>query len=288
MPSFRLADLSQFGTPAIINPLDYEAALDGRKAIFDAQAAARGLDFDAGDLEAEPALVLLQEAAYKEILLRARGNEILRGAYLYFAAGAAVDHLAAFYDVVRIAGEDDDRLKGRTVLAIQGRSTAGTSARYRAIALGASTKVADAICYVAKPNPTVSIAVFSTDPGGAADAALLATVAAAVGAPDVRMANDTIAVRSAVTRSINVSARLWLLPDAAESVIADLAASLPATWDREGGLGRDLTRSWLTARMMVGGVQRVEILAPSADVAVLPYEAVALAAPVLTFAGRAS
>ena len=129
-----------------------------------------------------------------------------------------------------MGSEEDDRFRERVVLAIRGRSTGGTSPRYRAIAMEADIRVADAIAYTQGSYPGVSVAVFSTDNGGVADEELLATVDEALQDPAVRMVNDTITVVSAVTAVQPVTARVWLLPSAPVSLLSDLPGILQAAW----------------------------------------------------------
>lgn len=283
--AINLDDLGALPRPEIIETLDYEAILTRRKVEFIALAQRFGFTYDVGSLETDPAVILLQEAAYQEVLLRGRGNDIARAPYLYFARGSEVDHLGFMHDCYRLPGEADDRYKARIVLAIRGRSTGGTEPRYRGITLGASLRVADAVVYTEGEDPTVYIAVFAADNNGVADEALLDEVRAAVTAPAVRMVNDRIVVRSAVVQVVPVAADIWLLPNTPESILGPLAADLPGLWAAEGGLGRDLTRAWLTARLMIAGVQRVEVA--TADIVMRPHEAVRIGAVTLTNRGRA-
>jgi phage-related baseplate assembly protein len=286
MTSITLTDLGALGTPEIVEQLDFEAILAGRKSDLLALLAAANISFDAGDLEVEPVVALLEEAAFKELALRARGNEIALARYLYFATGSAIDHMAAFYDVVRMAGETDDRLKVRVILACQGRSTGGTAARYRLVALSTTLDVGDAIVYVETTSPAVRVAVFAAD-GGIADADLLAAVAAALNATDVRMVNDTIIVESAVIEVVTVTAALKLLPDTPTTVLDSIAASLKSAWNDAAGLGRDLTLDWIRARLMADGVHSVTLTAPTADVSMVPRGAAQIGTVTLSFAGRA-
>ena len=279
-------DFATFPPPEAIETLDFEAIL--ADVIADAQARfdAAGIAYDVGGLETDPVKIVAEAAAYRELLLRARINDAVRANLLAFARGADLDHNAAFYDAVRIPGEGDDRFRLRAVLAVQGRSTGGTEPRYRAVALGASLRVADAAVYRVGTTPQIEIAVVAADNNGVADAGLLTLVADAVQARAVRMVNDTIRVIAAVTETIDVAARVWLLPDSSGSMIEALPAALRADWAAEGSLGFDLTREWLLARLMKTGVQRVEILSPAANVVVLPGRAVALGAVDLVLAGR--
>lgn len=286
MADFSINDLAALPTPEVIQSLDAESILTRRKDKFLSICSARGIPYDVSTLESDPAIALLEEGSYEDLILRALGNDIARQRYLYYASGAALDHMAAFYDVVRLSGETDDRLKLRVILAVQGRSTGGTAARYRFITLSVSTRVADAVVYRDGLSPVVNVAVFAADNNGVADATLLAQVAAALNADDVRMVNDTISVRSAVIQVVNVAANVWLLPNTTSAILDTVAADLPATWIAESGLGRDLTISWLISKIMVAGVQRVEITAPAATVVMPPYQAVRIGTVTLTNMGR--
>lgn len=243
-------------------------------------------------LESEPSRKLLQVYSYGDLLIRARINDAIRANLLAYAQGTDLDHLAAFYDLTRMvdpetnALETDERFRERTVLAIRGRSTGGTEPRYRLIAMSADLAVADALPYVVGTDPLINVAVYSTDPGGVASPALLATVEAALNDPSVRMVNDQIVVRSAVTQTVDVEAKVWLLPTASASLIDELPTLLKASWDAENGLGFDMTRSWLTARLMVPGVQRVEIVSPSENVVNPDFQSVAMGTVTILDQGR--
>jgi phage-related baseplate assembly protein len=286
MSDFTLADLAALPRPEIIETLDFEAVLAARKQDLVARATAFGFNYDVDGLETDPGIILLQEAAFKEIWLRERGNDIARSRYLFYARGAEVDHLGAFYDTLRMPGESDTRYKTRIILGVQGRSTGGTAPRYRSIAMGASIRVADAVVYTEGLSPQVNVAVFATDNNGVADGALLAAVDAAVQADNVRMVNDRIVVRSAVVSVVPVTADIWLLPNADAGILATLQSTIPAAWAAESGLGRDLTVSWLTSRLMVSGVQRVSLVSPTADVVMAPFQAVRISSVALTLRGR--
>ncbi|MFO1151002.1 MAG: baseplate J/gp47 family protein [Alsobacter sp.] len=286
MADISLEYLAALPTPEVLETYSFETILARRKAEMASRAPAYGFAYDVGGLESDPGVVLLEEASYEEILLRERGNSIARARYLYFARGSEIDHLGAFYDVTRMAGESDDRLKQRIILAIMGRSTGGTEPRYRAVAMGASIRVTDAKVYTEGTDPTVHVAVFAADNNGVADDALLQQVRDAVTAPDVRMVNDTIGVRSAVVQVVNVVVNMTLLRDTSSSILAQLAADLPAQWVRESGLGRDLTHDWLKSKLVVPGVYKATVVNPAADVVMPPYAAVRIGTVALNLTGR--
>ena len=281
------AELANLPLPVIIEQISYEARYAAFRTQLVALFAAAGIDYDVEDLETDPAQILLQTASYSDLMLRQRINEAIRANLLAFANGSDLDHLAQFYDVERLTGEADPALRVRVVLAIRGRSTGGTEPRYRSAALGADPRVADAAVYTVGRDPTVHVAVFSTDNAGVADAELLAKVDAALQAPAVRMVNDRIVVAAASRVAMPVTANVWLLPETSAAIVEQMKAKLTAAWTAQMGLGRDVTRSWLIANLMIDGVQKVEILAPIAD-AVVPFnQAAALGLITLNTIGRA-
>lgn len=276
-------DLSSYPPPEAVEELDFEALF----AAFKADMTARMPEAAALlELESEPITKLGQTHSFVTMLVLARVNDAIRANLLAYATGTDLDHLAAFYDVVRLMGELDEPFRRRVILAIQGRSTGGTAPRYRSVALGASVRVADAVVYRVGTDPTVRVAVYATDNGGVADAGLLADVTAALNDPAVRMVNDTILVQSAVFEVVNVTANVWLLPEASNTILTVLPDTLRGGWAGETGLGFDLTRSWLTARLMVSGVQRVEIVTPAVDVIAPPERAINLGTITLNNMGR--
>lgn len=287
MARFTLEELDGLGTPEIIEEVAFEQLLDERKQRILSLAPSYGIAYDVEGLETDPAMILAQSEAYRETLLRARGNDIARANYLYFTSGSALDHMAAFYDVIRMAGETDERLKRRVILAIQGRSTGGTAPRYRRLALEASIDVADAFVYTNGLTPTVYCAIFANNETGVASQALIDTVQAYLDREDHRMISDSIIVRGAVVSVVDVTASLTLLPDTSADLVTQMQEALASDWSSIAGLGRDLTLNWLTGYLMRSGVHSVEIAAPTADVVMQPFEAVRIGSVALTVAGRA-
>src|SRR5690606_23306576 len=110
---------------------------------------------------------------------------------------------------------------------------------------------------------------------------------AALQAPAVRMVNDRIVVAAASRVAMPVTADVWLLPETSAAIVEQMKAKLSAAWATQMGLGRDVTRSWLIANLMIDGVQKVEILAPVADTVVPFNQAAALGAVILNTIGRA-
>jgi phage-related baseplate assembly protein len=276
-------DLTVIPPPVVIQPVDFEVKLAALKADL-------GTRFPAVapllELEGAPVVMLLEAFAFFIMQNEARINDAARANLLAFANAGDLDQLAVFYDVLRMDGEDDERLRKRVVLAIQGRSTGGPAARYRFVAMSANVRASDVAVYRDGLDPTVHVRVYAADNGGIADEDLLEDIRTALNSPEVRLVNDTIEVASAVFLVVNVVANVILLPETPVSVLASMEAALREAWAAETGLGFDFVRNWGEARMMIPGVYTVEIVTPAADV-VAPYErALSIGTVTLNYQGR--
>ena len=284
-------DLTALPKPAVVQEYEYEAVVTRQKARFLAEweALRTALPdlpaYDTLKLETDPAAISIQAESYREILLLARINEAARARLLAFATGSDLDQLAAFYDIMRMPGENDTRLKTRVVLAIQGRSTGGPKERYKSIAMNSDIRVESVEPYRVGRSPLIYVAVFSSEPGGVASADLLSNVRAALNDDNVRLANDEFVVASAVLNVVNLAADVWLLPDADDATVGRATTALREAWLVEQALGRDLIREWWVSKLMVAGVHKVT--PATADVVVPPYEAVTIGTIELNLRGRA-
>lgn len=289
-------DITNLPPPQVIEQFDYEQIVARQKATFqDVWETIRQdnpslslPDYDVAMLVTDPVVIGIEAESYREDLLRARINDALKATLLAFARGNDLDNLAFFYDVSRMAGELDDRLVQRVILAIQGRSTGGTEPRYKFIAMSADIRVRDAVVYTEGRSPLIRVAVFSTTPGGVASADTLANVNAALQNPAVKMVNDTIVVASAVQQVVDIEADVWLLPDAdATTTLTAAEVNLRAAWAVAQGLGRDLTTSWWSAKLMIEGVHKATPVTPSSDTVAPPAQAIAIGTVKLNNKGRA-
>ena len=132
-------NLSSLPDPEIIETISYQSIFDSLRSDFQTRYS----DFSAL-VESDPVIKLLEVAAYREVILRARVNDAFKATLLAFAAAGDLDNLAAFYGLTRLADETDAELRDRTINRIQGSSTAGGAAWYRYQALTANNGVRDA------------------------------------------------------------------------------------------------------------------------------------------------
>ena len=273
-------ELAGLPTPQVLETLRYEH-------IFDALLRDFRLRYPqySALLASDPAIKLIEVAAYRELLLRARINEAARANLLAFAVGNDLEHLGAFYGVTRLPQEQDEPLRRRIRARIMGFANAGGAAHYRYWALSASPEVADVA--VDSPGPgRVRISVLPTGHSDTVPEALLETVRATVLRDDVRVLTDTVEVVPVSLVPVTVSAQIWLYPDTPMVVFDGLAPRLTRELAQAAVLGWDLTRSWLIGQLQQAGIHKVELISPDADIRIHSTQAVRLTDVQLTFAGR--
>ena len=275
-----LSDLASLPTPAVIETLSFETIFSELQTEFQS----RYPDYSAL-LASDPAVKLLEVAAYREVLLRNRINTAAKASLLAFAAGSDLDHLAAFYGVTRLTDETDEALRLRTRQRIIGFANAGGAAHYRYWALSASPEVADV--EVDSPEPgRVRISVLAKGEADTVPDAVLDAVRAVVLRDDIRVLTDTVEVVPAELVHVTVIARIWLYPDTPMAAFDAIEARFKEALAAQSGLGWDLTPSWVIGELQHPGVHKVELLAPSTDIRANANQAVRLIHLNLEFAGR--
>lgn len=276
-------DLSQLPAPDVVEELEYESLLAERKATLislypadQQEAIARTLA-----LESEPIVKLLQENAYRELMLRQRVNEAARAVMVAFATGSDLDQLGANVDTPRLVitpaddttlpptpavMESDSEYRVRLPQAFEGISVAGPSGAYEYHGRAADGRVADVKAI--SPSPAcVTISVLSREGNGTASADLLAEVASALNDENVRPVGDRVTVQSATIVKYVIEAVLYLYPGPeAVTIQAAAEAKLKRYITAQHRLGRDIRLSAIYAALHVEGVQRVELKKPLADI----------------------
>lgn len=93
-------------TPNIVETLKFEEIFSRMKE----ELVRRNASFSALT-ESDPAIKILEVAAWRELLLRQRINDAAQANLLAFARGNDLDHLAEFYGVLRKESENDESLR---------------------------------------------------------------------------------------------------------------------------------------------------------------------------------
>lgn len=273
--TFTAVDLSRLPAPSVVEALNFETIY----ADMLASLLAFVPDFDA-TVESDPAVKILQVAAYRELLLRARINDAARQVMVAFATDTNLDHLAALFGVTRLlitpavpadgiaaVYESDTDLRSRVVIAPEALSVAGPEGAYIFHARSASGDVLDASATSPSPG-NVLVTILSRAVGGVASPALIATVLAYLSSETRRPMTDNVTVQSATIVPFVVTATLKTFsgPDSG-IVLAASRARLDDYLARSYRLGRDITRAGIIAALgAVEGIQNVILTAPAADI----------------------
>lgn len=225
-------------------------------------------------VESDPAMKVLEVAAWRELLLRQRINEAVKSNLLKFAMGEDLDNLAEFYGVEREKEEDDERFRKRVKAKIKGWSTGGSKEYYRYHALSADSRVQDAL--VESPTPgKVQISILSTQLSttGMVSEELLEIVKKQVIRDDIRVLTDTVTVIGCNITEIDIHSRVSVSPVISEE---EIKKQFIKKFELAKRLGWSVTRSWIIANLFVDGVENVELIEPKEDVVVPGNECAAL------------
>lgn len=276
-------NLAELPAPEVVQTLDYETIL----AEMLADLRSRAPEFTAL-VESDPAYKILEVAAYRELLLRQRVNDAARSVMVAYSKGSDLDNLAALFEVSRQVidpgnpdavppvpptYEDDERLRQRLPLSLEGFSTAGPVGGYKFHALDASGEVKDVS--VSSPTPgQVLVTVLSIEEDGTPSADLLTTVDQHLNDEDIRPLTDQVTVQAAdiVIYQLDASLTFYSGPD--RGVILETARKQATEYvTNQHRLGYDVTLSGLYSALHQPGVHKVTLNSPAADVVVTNQQA---------------
>lgn len=276
-------DLTQLPAPSVVEVLDFETILAKRKAhlVSLLPEAERAAVTALLELESEPATKLLEENAYQETILRNRVNEAGKAVMLAFALDGDLDQLGANVNVARLTitpanpnalppvaavMEDNDAYRLRIQEAPDGLSVAGPKASYEFHARSSDGRVKDASATSPAPA-SVTVTVLANNDTGIADAVLLATVARALNAEEVRPLGDRLTVQAAQVIDYQIEATLFIGVGPEVPILLDAArANAVRVSQPRRPLGHSIYRSACSASVHVEGVRKVVLTSPATDI----------------------
>lgn len=286
MNPFSAIDLSQLPPPAVVETLDVETIVE--EMLVDLRSK---LPDYTNTLESDPVYKLLQVAAYREFLLRARINDAGRAVMLAYARGTDLDNLAALYGIARqeiipaddsvippqpAVMESDERFRLRLQLSLEGYTTAGPQGSYLYHTFASDQRVKDAS--VDSPNPgEVVVTILSTEGDGVPSNELLVVVSEALTADTIRPLTDHVIVQVPTLRTYRVVAELVVYRGPDRALIRQTALQNLQTYlNEEKRLGHDVVRSGIFAALHIEGVQRVNLLEPDQTMVIAANEVAVL------------
>lgn len=271
-------DLSQLPKPAVIEELDYETIFNQMKnTLIELDPT-----FDALE-ESDPAMVVLQVAAYWRLVDRQRVNDAALSVLVAYAEDEDLEHLGALFDVNRqiidegdqsavppreIIKEGNDEYRRRILLAMHGISTAGPEGAYIFHGLSADPDVKD--ISVSSPAPVqVVIHVLSKTGNGVANQSLLDKVDAKLNGKEIRPLTDKVTVQSAVISEFRVESVLYINPGPDPELVVQAAHKALAEYlSNTHRLGVDVTQSGIYAALHQAGVWKVELNSPTENIVI--------------------
>ena len=276
MSRFSAIDLSQLSAPQLIDALDYESVLAALMEDVNGRFQAAGVDYDVGGLETDPVKIVLEIAAYRELILRALVNDKARAVLIAYAVGSDLDHLGALFGTTRkvlvpasgtsaAVMESDADYRRRIQLAPEAFSVAGPAGAYVYFALSAASEIADAHAF-SPADGRVTVVIAGADGAQVSDASLAAVVDRFELADTVPL-TDAVSVQRAALVEVPVQAVLTLSrgPDP-DLVAAQAQAQVLAYFASRYRIGLGVYRSGLMAALSVGGVDSVALSEPANDV----------------------
>lgn len=265
---FVAIDLGSMTPPDIIETLDYETILAALKDDMQARMEDEGLDFDVQDLESDPAVKILEVAAAREVVLRARVNGAAKALLLALAQGTDLEALGAWFGVERATGETDARFRQRIQLAPQAFSTAGPYGAYEFHALTAAPSIKSVgVVNPRAGSPSVVVYPLSSTGNGQPSEDELDAIRAVLLSKDVKPLTDVVTVTSPkiVEQVIDVTLMVKEGPDVSTLITAAKAALEEYALARHK-VGDPLYLSGIYQAAQVPGAEHVVINSPMADV----------------------
>ncbi len=280
-----MIDLSLLTAPTVIESLNYEAILAERKQYLISLYPLEEQESITATLalESEPIVKLLQESAYRELLLRNRVNAAAAAVMLAFAKGADLDQIGANYGCARLVitaaddtavppveavYESDDDYRYRIQMSLDSYTTAGSKESYIYHGLSADGDVKD--IEPVSPSPgVVTIYVLSRTGDGSASEELIEKVGAALNEESIRPMTDQVTVQSAAILNYTIDAELVLLPGPDQSVVQAAAVSaLTEYTEAQKKLGYDITLDGIYKALRQTGVQKVNLTTPQNHISI--------------------
>jgi phage-related baseplate assembly protein len=273
MTGFAAVNLGQLTAPDIVETLDYETILAACKADVVARLATMGVNFDVTMIESDPVVKVLEVAAYREVLLRARVNSACRALMLAYAQGRDLDHKATDFEVERrLMGYEDDQeakpiyesdteLRRRVQLAPEAFSTAGARGAYIFHALSADPSIVDVWAFC--PEDGRADVVLAGANGAAVSDAVVGKVIDVFKREDVTPLTDAVYVYKASRVDYNVVLDVTCQRGLSPSLIkSQIEAKVRAYAAERYRIAAEVYRSGLISAAFVGGVETLALCEP--------------------------
>lgn len=293
MSRFNIIDLNQLGRMRVLETIVSNALVVQRLqkfkelwALHDPPSAAQ---YDVENLEFDPIVILQENGAFFDMLLRDRINQAARAVTLPFAIGTDLNAIAAKYPVgPRLVGESDDRYRRRTQLSLNALSAHGAAGAYMYFALTADPLLRDVSETGKEGTGEVIVTCLSEDPlQPRPTLARLLAIRAFIMAEYRKGATDVLTVAPPIVTETKYRIQVWLYPPPdKDNLLALLNTAVAELIEAQRWLGYDHTRMAIFAALKQEGVHHANILEPAADIFVDPRGVVHVSSVEIAYMGR--
>lgn len=314
LTNFSAVSLSQLPASDLLEPVEFKSLYNELK-----QAVEHACPELSELLPSDPIVKLMEVFAYRELLLRQQINEGAQQVLLAKATSSELNYLGNRFAVIREAGESDERFRARIQLALEGFSTAGPIGAYCFHTLKALPQVKDvfvespefALLQVEPPlsdlvpvhtkllHCTHAARLLDAAPGDVAITVLtdrgngipnqdeITAITEHLFQEDIRPLTDRPRVLSAEVKEFTLLATLYLYPGPDEEKVRSTVEQSVQQWLKtHHKLNHDIRLSGLYSALHQAGVQRVELLSPTADIINTPWQAAFCTQVEINIAGR--
>ncbi|MCH4539066.1 baseplate J/gp47 family protein [Ochrobactrum sp. A-1] len=276
-------DLTLVPLPDVIETLDYETILNEMVADFKERwAKVREMKpelpaYNVEMLETDPVKIVIEAFAYRELLWRARANQVARAVMLATATGTDLDNFAADFGMTRriigysITGnpvyESDEEFRQRRNLAPDGYAAAGPEDAYRYYAWSADGSIKQ-VKAIKGENNRCDVILLGREADGTVSQDVVTKVYGALSPKTRRPLTDNVYVRSAtiVSQVIRVKVTAQTGPDVSTTV-AKAKASIQDYASSRSAIGTVLRADGIIAAAHNGNaLESVVVIEPAADV----------------------
>lgn len=239
--------------------------------------------------ESEPVTKVLQENAYREMILRNQINDRALATQLAFAKKEDLDIWGANFDVERLViseadnsvtppapavYETDEDFRYRIQKKLDALSTAGPESAYEFHTLSADSRVADVKCSSPAPAHALLTILQRDSMNNASTEALNNIVLNYVSGEKKRPTGDRVQVQSAEIIDYSIEAILVTknVPET-DAVLLAAQDNINTYAKTPKRLGKGVYFSDLYSALKVSGVERVELLSPLAEIPINNFQA---------------
>lgn len=284
-------DFDLLPKPNFVDVIDFESIFSERKEYLislypvNEQADIRKLL----SRESEPVTKVLQENAYREMILRNQINDRALATQLAFAKKEDLDIWGANFDVERLVISDadnsvtqpapavyetDEDFRYRIQKKLDALSTAGPESAYEFHTLSADSRVADVKCSSPAPAHALLTILQRDSINNASTEALNNIVLNYVSAEKKRPTGDRVQVQSAEIINYSIEAVLVTknVPET-DSVLLAAQDNLNTYAKTPKRLGKGVYFSDIYSALKVSGVERVELLSPLTEISINNFQA---------------